>query len=428
VTARPLHVRIARRWRGATRATRAALLGASLSVVGWTLGWGPAPHAVAIGAASLLGALWPVRDREPAALRWVGDRVGLAYETALETAGGDDPYGLRAAVAVQGRLVVRDLAPPTPAAWWVPAALLAASLWAWGALLGAPWSLPWAAPGGASPSGPAGAPPGEAVLPFEPEVEPPAEGDAVEARVPAAGGADGAGAPGGAPGEAGPGGAPSERDALERFVEGLREREPTPEDEADRSAAAAAAAEEAEEAEGEGDPEDATTTPRAPDPGGEGERTDEAGDGEQGDETGAGDEGEGEQDAEAGGEGDQPGPAEAPSAEEGAADAAESGDGEAAGAAGFDPGEEGGDAGLGAGVEGEAGEGLDEAGAAPEALPSILGPGPETPVGGIALPGAAPETLPVGSAPPGFRQAVEQALIDGEVPVPYQEVIRNYFR
>jgi hypothetical protein len=421
-------VRVARRWRGAARATRAALLAASLSVLGWSLGWAPAPHAAAIGAGALLGAVWPVRDRERAALRWVGDRVGLAYETALETADGDDPFGLRAAVAVQGRLVVRDLAPPAPSPWWVPAALLAASLWAWGALLGAPWTLPWASPGSPMP-GPAGAPPGEAVLPFEPDVEPPGEADAGEARVPESGGADGEGAPGGAPGEAGPGGAPSERDALERFVEGLREREPTPEDEASRAAAAAAAAEEAE-GEGEGEPDDAATTPRAPDPGGEGERSDEASDGEASDETGAGDEGAGEQEAEAGGDGDQPGPAEAPSAEEGAAEGAESGSGEAAGAAGFDPGEEGGDAGLGAGVEGEAGEGLEEGGATPEALPSILGPGPETPVGGVALPGANPEpgTLPLGAPPAGFRQAVEQALIDGEVPVSYQEVIRNYFR
>ncbi|MDF1523658.1 MAG: hypothetical protein P1P87_12695 [Trueperaceae bacterium] len=252
-----------------------------------------------------------------------------------------------------------------------------------------------------------------------------APGDPVETRVPASGGADGEGAPGGAPGEAGPGGAPSERDALERFVEGLREREPTPEDEASRAAAAAAAA---EEAEGEGEPEDAATTPRAPDPGSEGERTDEASDGAPGDETGADDEGEGDQDAEAGGDGDQPGPADAPNAEEDAAGDVEPGDGQAAGAAGLDPGEEGGDAGLGAGVEGEAGEGLDAGGTTPEALPSILGPGPETPVGGIALPGAAPEALPVGSAPAGYRQAVEQALVDGEVPVPYQEVIRNYFR
>jgi hypothetical protein len=438
VTTAPIHIRTARRRERDRRATRAAVLAAGVSVAAWLLGVAALPHALLVLTAAVVGAAWPVRSGEEAALRWVGERVGLAYETALESGDRDDPYGLRDAVRVQGRLVVRDLAPPSEPAWWLPAALFAATLWAWGALVGAPWSgAPFATdPGGAVPPAappPAGAPPLESPVPADLPDEPP---DSAAADAPPREGGDEGEGGAGDGGEGGEGVA-SERDALERFVENLREREPEPEDAAGEPEAGAGEAARGEETDEPGDP-------NAPDPGGEGDPSDrrrgegeEAGedreaDGDQNgamdDETESGEEGEaGAEGGEA--EGEAPGEeGGAPSDGEGSPESAP-GDGENDGAAGVDPGEEGGEGGLGPGVEGEAGEPLGGEGATPEALPSIIGPGPETPVGGVQLPGSEGDgVLPSGAAGAAYQRAVEEALTDGDVPVPYQEVIRRYFQ
>lgn len=433
MTARPLHERVARAWTRSHRAGVAGAVAAAVSAIAWALGL-PAPlHALAVALSAAVAAVWPRRDRRASALRWLGGRVGLAYETALEAEDREDPHGLLAAVRTQGRLVVRDVAVPSTPAWWVPAALLAFTLWAWGAWVGAPWSPPWGAAG--DPGGP---PPTTSVPPPTLDAEAPADPAPETVAPPETGaragdGADGARAGGGDADGGGAAGAASERDALERFVQNLRERE------AEAAALGGAAdVDEATEAEDEPSGDAATTTgrepgtelptgPRAPDPGGDGERAE-------------GDEAPADADAEgsgAGGEGDQAGEGTPggdgatpdAGAPEGAAGEGPEGDG-AAGAAGVDPGDETGQAGLGAGAEGEAGAPATEGLAEPEALPSLLGEGTETPIGGLVLPGVAgdAEAFPAGPAGAAFRRAVERALGDGEVPVSYQEVIRNYFR
>ncbi len=422
-----LHERVARRWSRARRTTAAAVLAAVASVAALALAVPTGVHALAVVVAAVVGLAWPQRDRKPEALRWIGARVGLAYETAVEAEERSDPFGLFDAVRTQGRLAIRDVGVPQPSPWWLPAALLAATLWAWGAFVGVPWTAPWgpagSAPGAPSPSPvapPAVAEPADAPPTEEAPATDPSAARSDEASTGSAGGEGGASDGSGADGSA------SERDALERFVEGLRERE----DEPAAAAAAADAADGADEPQrtegaerGDGDEADA----RDPDPGGDGEPTD----GEASDGDGEGEERAGEEGEETG-EGEDPGQADAPgdgTPQDAGDPAAEGEEGAQAGAAGIDPGEDPGDAGLGAGAEGDASDAVAEDPRAPDALPSILGAGPETPIGGVALPGAEGEqAFPEGAAGASFRRAVEEALTEGEVPVSYQEVIRNYFR
>jgi hypothetical protein len=427
----PLHDRVARRWSRARRATTAGVLAAVASLAALAFTAPAEVHAGAIAAAAVLGLVWPQRDLRQEAFRWIGARAGLAYETAVEAGERSDRFGLFDAVRTQGRLAIRDVALPQPSPWWLPAALLAATLWAWGAFVGVPWTVPWTS-AGPSPEAPGGspfAPPAEA----EP-VEAPLAEEAPAADPPAPRSDDAsAGAPGGEGGASdggGADGASSERDALERFVEGLREREADP-------ATAAVAEEGADETDEAGEApqrapggerdDGAEAGANAPDPGGEGEPA--------GDEASEGDgegEGQGDETGDERADGDEPGGADAPGdgAPEDAGDPSSEGeDGGQAGAAGVDPGEDPGDAGVGVGAPGDASDAVDEDARAPDALPSILGAGPETPIGGVALPGAEGDgAFPEGAAGAAFRRAVEEALTEGEVPVSYQEVIRNYFR
>ena len=284
----PLHERVARRWTRARRTTAAAVLAAVASIAALALAVPVGVHAVAIVSASLVGIAWPQRDRRQEALRWIGTRAGLAYETAVEAGERSDRFGLFDAVRTQGRLAVRDVGLPPASPWWLPAALLAATLWAWGAFVGVPWVAPWL-PGGSAPGAPSGSPfappasaePGEAPPPERAQAEDPSAPRDDEASAGAPGGEGGASDGGGeAPGSS------SERDALERFVEGLRQREVDP------AAAAAAAADEGADGEPEsgeesrrgeaGEGEDgADAGANAPDPGGDADPAgDEASDGE----------------------------------------------------------------------------------------------------------------------------------------------------
>ncbi|MBW6456721.1 MAG: hypothetical protein K0A98_12635 [Trueperaceae bacterium] len=436
---RPVHLDVLRRWRLEGMGLRAGAGGLLASVVAFALGAPSAWHLGAIVLGAAFAAAWPLRSDERRALGWVGERVGLAYETAWELSLARPPRderagALRSAVEVQGRLSVRDLRPPAAAAWWLPLATVAFGLWLWSA---------WGAGGGTGlPAGPApGPPPTTATTPApadDARVEdaaladpaaPDAPEDATEARSDAGSG-DATSAGSGSPGE---GGAPAERDVLDRFLDRLRER--PPEDEAARARrAAAAAAEDADEESDEpavpgGDALRSGEAPPGQDPesdrrdGGEGdeERMGEADDGE----------GEGRTDDEAEGE---PGDGGSPEGEgpEAPGDPG-SGPDEAAGGGGdplgVDEGGDDGSAGIGVSAPGEAGPAADPAAGDPEPLPSLLGPGEELPIGGVQLPGVGPEGgFPSGPAGTAFRRGVEEALNEGDLPVAYQEVIRNYFR
>jgi len=434
---RPVHLDVLRRWRFEGMGLRAGAGGLLASLVAFALGAPSAWHLGAIVLGAALAAAWPLRSDERRALSWVGERVGLAYETAWELSRGQPPTddrgnALRSAVEVQGRLSVRDLRPPPAAAWWLPLATVAFGLWLWAAWVGgggaAPPSAPTPGPPPTTTSAPAAS---DEARVEDATVDEPAQPDAPEDAT-SARGDDGSGeaasAGSGSPTE---GGAPAERDVLDRFLDRLRER--TPEEEAARArqAAAAAAAEEDEEGE---DPfardGDALRSGEAPD-----ERdaeSDRGADGE-GDEerAGAADEGEGEGRADdeaeagdgAGPEGDGP---ETPGDPGSGPDEQAGGGGEPLG---VDEGGDEGSAGIGVSAPGDAGPASDPAAGDPEPLPSLLGPGEELPIGGVQLPGVGPDGgFPSGPAGTAFRRGVEEALNEGDLPAAYQEVIRNYFR
>lgn len=431
MTTAPLHRLVAGRWRRERRGRRAGVGAVVGAAAGAILGVDPWMHLGVLAACAAVAAAWPVRFDERRALRWVGERAGLAYETAWEhsaTPNADAAPGpaaaLRAAVAVEGRLSVRDVAPPAVAAWWLPLCVLALGVWTWATLsfgpgghLGTPFATPPSPTAATAPAAPVGDP--EAI-------EDPGEAEGLDPALPDTphdpSRAPGTAAPAGQDGGVGAGdGTASERDVLERFLDRVRERAP---DEVPARVAPA---------ELEGDPSE------------DGERGDAASESgtTEGQDRPEGSEGDGRRDADEGqsdGEGDaEPGdtdagegtaPArDAPNGVEDATDAGpEAGEG-GVGATGL---EEGGDesaAGLGIGAAGDSGTGSDPAAGDPEPLPSILGPGPESPVGGVDLPGVAPlEPFPAGAQGSAFRRAVEEALGEGDLPAPYQEIIRNYFR
>ncbi len=436
---RPVHLDVLRRWRFEGMGLRAGAGGLLASVAAFALGAPSAWHLGAIALGAALAVAWPLRSDERRALAWVGERVGLAYETAWELSGArptpdERATALRSAVEVQGRLSVRDLRPPAAAAWWLPLVTIAFGLWLWAAWVGGG--------GGALPATPApGPPPTTSSSPAptddarveDPAFEEPEAPDAPEEATQARsddGSGDATRAGSGSPTE---GGAPAERDVLDRFLDRLRER--PPEDEAAaraRQAAAGGAEEEGEEGDEpdtrdgdtmrSGEPPDGQDPESDPRAGGEGEdeqpgETSE-GEGEGGtDEEAAGDAGEG-----GGPEGEGP---EAPGEPGGESDERAGGGEEL----GVDEGGEDGDAGIGVSAPGESGPAADPAAGDPEPLPSLLGPGEESPIGGVQLPGVGPDGgFPSGPAGTAFRRGVEEALNEGDLPVAYQEVIRNYFR
>jgi hypothetical protein len=442
-----LHVRLARRFEFDSRITRAAIAALIASLFGWIVGLDMGWHALALLASAALAAALPVRPPERLALGWIAREAGLAYQTHMEHAGRPDPFGLLAAGAVQARLTVRGVAPPPRSPWWLPMAAAAVGVWIVASVVGGPFSFPGAgspAPG----AGPNAAPPPVSSPPPPPEkpdapdeVEAPdAVDDEAEPPPPPPGGRDTGG------GDDGAGGDPSEGESVERFLDNLRERAtatdgaatadggetgrddvreaaaqppaPSPQEEAlPEGALQPSPGEPVEEGEGE---EEVMLPPRGTgeeDDGEEGEETAADAEGEDGAGEGAADdeaapEPDGEMPSpDAGGEQPEGGGEPGPSATEPDIDA---GDGDGAGR------------GIGTPAEDDATE-LTPQGEE-ERLPGMLLPGPETPGGRVRLPGRDEAHVPEGTSLERFERAVEQAVTDGAVPVPYQEVIRNYFR
>jgi len=436
---RAVHLAVLRRWRLEGFGLRAGIGAVAGSLGSTALGAESTLHLGVIVVCGALAAAWPLRSDERRALRWVGERVGLAYETAWEharlaPAGDPRAAALRSAVEVQGRLSVRDLQPPTPAAWWLPLATVALGLWLWSS---------WAADPaiGAPGTPPPGPPPSTATAPLVPEdariedataddpasLEPP-DDDAARA------GERSGTAPSSASGAEAGGGAAAERDVLERFLDRLRERPPEPED-ATRTGEAAGMGQDDEQETGDLPPLDDDLRSGAPGSEGDpdGERPQD-GDGAEGETVDSG-EGDGEGlsgDAAEGDEGEEA--AAGDDSEEGdAADAAGSEPGERATGTGdplgVDEGSDDASAGIGVSAPGQAGDPSDSTMGDPDPLPSLLGPGAELPIGGIQLPGVGPDgAFPAGPTGTVFRRGVEEALNEGDLPVAYQEVIRNYFR
>lgn len=433
---RTVHLAVLRRWRLEGLGLRAGIGAVAGSLGATALGADSTLHLGAIVLCGAIAAAWPLRSDERRALRWVGERVGLAYETAWEharlaPAGDSRAAALRSAVEVQGRLSVRDLQPPAPAAWWLPLATVAIGLWLWSS---------WGADAGSgAPGAPPAGPPPSTTTPFVPEdaqIEDATADDPAASQPPddtdaAPDGERSGTAPSSASGAEAGGGAAAERDVLERFLDRLRERPPEPEDDT-RTGEAGGVGQDDDVETGDLAPLDDDLRSGAPgsegDPDGERPLDGEGAEGEtfepgEGDGEGrSGDAAEGEEGA-AGDESDEGDAADEAGSEpgEGAADAGD--------APGVDEGSDDASAGSGVSAPGQAGEPSDSAMGDPEPLPSLLGPGAELPIGGIQLPGVGPDgAFPAGPAGTVFRRGVEEALNEGDLPVAYQEVIRNYFR
>ena len=453
-----LHHHLASRGAWSVRLRRGAVVALLASVLALFLRAGPVPHLIACAVGFALGLAIPVRGAMAQALSSIRRRAGLSYETALDVLAtdGSDEFGLRGSVVERARLAVRDVRPEQPPAWWLPVLALALglTLFSFGEVLsgvggaggqsggidGAPTPGPADTPAAAEPEreDDAIAPPEEA--PGQAEEDPEStrrdEDDEAEGRS--------ATPPSGDVG----GDAP-----LSRFLDSLRERPDSPENN--------------EEAGAPGSP--GGQPPRAQDPTSPGDQQGDAErvDLEQGPSSQAGEsqgdpqqeqaQGQTEGDPEGGDEGDG-------SDQEGEGDSGESGDdpgsgqpqsgdqpgeGGATPSAGQEPGESQGDsqaagitpddgsgagdpeealgAGAGGGEESEAGAAQAEGGD-PELLPGILQDGPENPAGTVRLPGDAEVALPPGRSPADYQSAAEEALTEGDLPLEYQEIIRQYFQ
>lgn len=451
-----LHTRLAQRAALLTRATRGAAAAAVAAVMGLFLGLTPQWHALASLAAAGVAAAWPLRPGLRAAFAAIAQQAGLAYQTHIEHAGRDDPHGLLAAASVQARLSIRGVTPPRQGAWWLPLAALALATWLLASVIGGPgaWFPPQqpGLPESAAP--PPTPPPVTAPEPDFAEAEP--EPDEVTPP-------DAAEAPPQPPADPGPGDgrddAPPEgdaegveREALERFLESLRERPSLSEAEraaaeAERDAERDAGDADLEGAEVRDDPDaslddgqrtpaerrddlDADTTLDTPERGGEGEPTDEEARDDQDPASGAdpGDDAAGDPDQLEEGLGEDAFDAAGdPGADPGRDDEQPGESGMGGDEPELDAGE-GDDAGVGIGRPDPGHDQVPDPGGDLEALPGILGPGPETLGGRVRLPGRGSDIELAPDAAARFERAVEQAVTDGSVPVEYQEVIRNYFR
>jgi len=449
-----LHEQLERAAARHRRLSRGAAAAASAAALGWLAGLEPGWHAAALLAAAAAAVAWPLRARPHEVWRTIGDQAGLAYQTHVEHRDQPDPHGLLAAAAVQARLSVRAVVAPRRGDWWLPLLALTLALWLLGALLGGPNS--WLAREPAPQHTPAvnGPQPGAAPAPATVRAEDEADGDGPPA--PEADTADdpneaGRSDPG--PSESAPAGAGAggEREALERFLDGLRERPTLRDDPAQRAAErdgvrddADAELRQAEVRDEPGGDDGAALTPsNARDEadtlrqeevdlpgGGAGDGTqDDASDESSAEGDGAGEEQAGaEQDPSGGEAGGLDGQPEA--GDDTASGADETGPSQAA-LGGDEPGfDEGLGDEAGGGVGAPAGGFTDVPDPAGdlEALPSILGPGPEAVGGQVRLPGRDSDLSLDGPAARQFERAVEQAVTDGAVPVTYQEIIRNYFR
>jgi hypothetical protein len=449
-----LHRRLARardRHRRLRVSVAAALFAA---VLVWAFGLELPVRAASVAAVAFAAWFVPMRGSDAWALRWIGSRAGLAYQTVIETEGQADRFGLREVLEERARTGLARLEEPRHPAWWLP--LLALTLGV--LLLPELSSLSPAGPGSGSllpsdgqPGSPVGRPPEQ-----DDEIAP----ESLEerrARLEGEPGEAGRGArqdP-----EANPADGGGEQAALERFLRNVRERSDTEDREQnvgqDGSAGradgrprdgAADRTSGGERGEGQGlrrDGEESTDGARpgadseepAEDRGGEGTNPFAQAGSSEGEQTGPGDGPAEQAEPDEAGAGQQP-PREQSAVEDAQAQGSEARSDEARGneaggteggaGTGLEPGE-GAGAGAGSSLERpvEQGEG---ARGEPLFLEGDLRPGEVTPGGAIQLPGADDVELPAGRLAEDYRQEVERAVSEGRIPLEYQEIIRNYFR
>lgn len=422
-----LHIRLGRKRNRHIRLTRAATLLLTAAATGWVIGLAPAWQLTISLLLGLTGLTWPVSGSFDWALGLIRGQRGLAYETALQVQDQPrDEYGLANQVAARARSSIAGVTEPRMPEWWLAALVLAAFMLVLPALrLSPPWNQ-------LEPDPP---PEATTAVDVDPEPEDDEEQPAAEqepeagqelppqVQQPPSTGVDDR--------EAAATDAPTaERDGevLDRFLDNLRERPresgtdaelpgtPVPAD-------AESAAESPEDEQGDGT---APADEAADDAAERSEGSPAAGADQDGTEDGESPADVGEDglpsEPQAGEDGSEPG--DSADTQAGADDETDSGD------MGLSAGDEDGQsAGAGAGPETIGFEQqLDGAQGEEELLEGQLSGGEINIGGDIRLPGFTDVELPPDAVPAGYGEAVERALTGGNVPLEYQEIIRNYFR
>lgn len=462
--------------------TLSALVALLIALLTWAIGLDlPLRLALAsLGAA--LAWVVPLKGGERWALEVIGERAGLAYQTALESGTQPDRFGFRTAVEERAEESLRRIETPRHNPWWLPLLVLAVGV----LLLPVVPLLPSSLDGGSGVPGPGGSQGSDAGARGEPEDELVPERQDGELPRSEAAPAD-SGQAGRTDREGGEGGRAGEQEALERFLHEMRDasdasEDDRGEDQAPGEAGPAGEAPDQPSSRRPGEPEggDGERRPgggvREEGDGGDGrpaeserargraesERAERVGEQSGADENGAeqggaengqepGSEGEEAAEQNSGGESRNPFAEAAPEAEPEAepdppGETSEPTDAEGAGEQRTPPEGEGGEA-RSPGDEDEPGEdsrpgegagaGFSEEQPAPAGersegedlfLEGDLRPGPAAPGGAIRLPGANDSELPTGRSPESYRREVERSVSEGRIPLEYQDIIRSYFR
>jgi hypothetical protein len=429
-----VHLQLARRQALNRRLNTAALLLVVAALLTWAVNLGFTLQLAGILAAGITGFLWPVRGAQEWSRNWIRSHAGLAYETALQLEDQPrDGFGLRVAVRSHARTAMARMERPQYQNWWTIGVVLTALILLLPVVqLRAPWSAPGSPPGAAGPASPAAA------------EDPQDSGEAASAREtvpegqlqpePAAPAADGAGA---APDGVAQPGDGSDSSVLDRFLDNLRQRPPETAGQEEPGAAgdgrplgAQADAEPGEAESGSpaaareedsGQPESSAEGPARPEngPANDGlSPPDPGGDepGEAGEQTGLAESPEAGEAA-----GEQPGqnaPLTRPDPDPAGATPAEGDEGDGDGAGGT----------AGSETDASPASRLPAAGEA-EFLEGDLAGAAANPAGSVRLPPFTDVELPPDSGQAAsFTRAAERAVTEGQVPLEYQQIIRNYFR
>lgn len=425
-----LHVRLLRQRNRHIRLTRGAILLLLAAVICWLAGFGFAAHVGLSLLAGVVGVVLPVAGSRDWAFGYITQQSGLAYETALVIEQQPrDEHGFRNSVRSRARAGIAGMDQPKFNEWWLAALILAAAIILLPVLqLSPPWSgtpaqPPPENPLAASPDAPADEAEDDDPAAEEPLPEPEAE-ELVAPQVEQAAGDSQE--PGSAASAESPG-TEREGDVLDRFLDNLRERprEPEPAPEVPGSPVPA----DAEDSERSDDEQESESTAPFDEDAEDGDEADS--DSQTGAEAAA-DSGEGDQQEEL----DQPGPEQQGEQNEPAGDGEQPGDAPSPaddedpdGTQGLTEGEDGDSAGGGPGVEDFSEEQERFRAEGEEDFLEGQLQGNEVNIGGdVRLPGFSDVELPPDASPGRLGEAVERSLTGGNVPLEYQDIIRNYFR
>lgn len=125
-----VHRELAKHFARHARLYRGAFAALASQVVLVPLAWVFGPAWLALAGALLAfsaGLAWPLPSQEPRARAEIRTQIGYVYDTAL-SAGETDDYGFRSDVQKEARYRERAVLPPELPQWWVPLLLCAVLL------------------------------------------------------------------------------------------------------------------------------------------------------------------------------------------------------------------------------------------------------------------------------------------------------------